>query len=118
MQQAQQAQALLGTANSADQRERIQACRSLLCQKHCGWLQRCQETAELRELEELRHRAEAVEEQEKKEEALRSVCGHLGASALPSICSSLDEEKFRGSKGDFPVKVQCEHLSSCQPLRF
>lgn len=39
-------------------------------------------------------------------EALRSVCGHLGASALPSICSSLDEEKFRGSKGDFPVKAQ------------
>ena len=39
-------------------------------------------------------------------EALRSVCGHLGASALPSICSSLDEEKFGGSKGDFPVKAQ------------
>ena len=47
-----------------------QACRSLLCQKHCGWLRRCQETAERRELEELRHRAEAVEEQEKKEEEL------------------------------------------------
>ena len=47
-----------------------QACRSLLCRKHCSWLRRCQETAERRELEELRHRAEAVEQQEKKEEEL------------------------------------------------